>query len=46
MENRMKLSDFIANTLTEIIDGVKRAQEQAKEYGATVNIPGLYKYQD
>jgi hypothetical protein len=36
---QMKLADFIAQTVTEIIDGVARAQEYAKGKGASVNPP-------
>jgi hypothetical protein len=35
--NKMKLGDFIAQTVSEIIDGVVRAQEYAKDKGADVN---------
>lgn len=35
----MKLSDFISQTLSEIIDGVKSAQEHAKENDAAINPP-------
>lgn len=34
---KMKLGKFIAQTLTEIIDGVSTAQEYAKEKGAKLN---------
>lgn len=33
----MELEDFISETLRQIIDGVKGAQEHAKEQGAKVN---------
>lgn len=33
----MKLEDFITDTLTQIINGVQKAQEYAKENGAKVN---------
>jgi len=35
--NRMKLGDFIAQTISEIINGVLQAQELAKKKGAIVN---------
>ncbi|KPL78079.1 hypothetical protein ADN00_07840 [Ornatilinea apprima] len=35
--NKMKLGNFIAQTLTEIIDGVSIAQDYAKEKGACIN---------
>jgi hypothetical protein len=35
--NKMKLGDFIAQTVGEIIDGVVRAQDYAKDKGAGVN---------
>jgi hypothetical protein len=31
------LKDFVSQTLTQIIEGVKAAQEAAKEHGAEVN---------
>lgn len=33
----MELKDFISQTLTQIINGVKVAQEEAKKLGAKVN---------
>jgi len=38
----MKLEDFVAEALTEIINGVKRAQEQVASTGARIN-PSGYK---
>ncbi|MBK9006461.1 MAG: hypothetical protein IPM31_05650 [Anaerolineae bacterium] len=35
--NQMKLGDFIAQTILEIISGVSQAQELAKKKGAIVN---------
>jgi hypothetical protein len=35
--NKMKLGSFIAQTLTEIIDGITEAQEYAIQKGASVN---------
>ena len=32
--NRMKLGDFISQTIKEIIDGIGSAQEYAKDKGA------------
>lgn len=37
----MKLKDFITETLKEIIDGVKGAQQYAAEAGGAVNPKGL-----
>ena len=37
--NRMKLGDFIAQTIREIISGVSQSQKYAKENGASVNPP-------
>ena len=37
--DRMKLGDFISETIKEIIDGVAAAQEYAKGKGASVNPP-------
>ncbi len=37
--NKMKLGDFIAQTISEIINGVAQAQEYAKEKDAFVNPP-------
>ena len=34
---RMKLADFISQIITEIVDGVARAQEGAREKGAIIN---------
>jgi len=39
--NKMKLGDFIAQTITEIINGVSQAQEFAKSKGASVNPPNV-----
>ena len=33
----MKLSDFVSQTLTELIDGVKKAQRYGREQGAEIN---------
>ena len=33
----MELKDFITETLTQMMEGVKNAQEKAKEVGAIVN---------
>ena len=33
----IELKDFVAETLTQIIEGVKEAQEKAVEHGAMVN---------
>jgi len=33
----MKLGDFISETIKEIIDGVAKAQDYAKDRGATIN---------
>ena len=38
---RMKLGDFIAQTISEVINGVSQAQELAKKRGAVVNPPHL-----
>ena len=35
----MELKDFISETLTQMMEGVKNAQEKAKEFGAIVNPP-------
>ena len=35
----MELRDFVAETLKQIIDGVKLAQEHAKDAGAAINPP-------
>jgi len=37
----MKLKDFITETLKEIIDGVKGAQQHAAEAGGAINPTGL-----
>ena len=37
----MDLKDFVAETLTSILEGVSNAQEKAKELGAFVNPGGL-----
>ncbi len=36
----MELKDFVAGTHTQIIDGVKQAQEYAKDQGAAINPSG------
>lgn len=33
----MELKEFVKETLLEIVEGVKEAQDAVKEYGATVN---------
>jgi hypothetical protein len=38
----MKLQDFVAETLKELIDGVKTAQSHAISNGARVNPHGLH----
>jgi len=38
----MNLKEFVSETLTQIIEGVKDAQEKAKKYGSQVN-PYLWK---
>lgn len=38
----MKLSDFVATTLNEIVDGVKSAQEYASKSGAIINAQYAY----
>ena len=35
----MKLEDFVANTIQQIITGVEAVQVFAQEHGAAVNIP-------
>lgn len=35
----MNLKDFIAETLAQIVDGVKEAQSRAAQVGATINPP-------
>jgi len=35
--DKMKLGDFIAQTINEIINGVSQAQENAKDKGAQIN---------
>lgn len=35
----MDMKDFITQTLTQIVDGVKAAREQLKDTGANVNPP-------
>jgi len=39
----MELKDFITETLTQMMEGVKNAQEKAKEFGAIVNPPSIHK---
>jgi len=39
--HRMKLGDFISQTIKEIIDGVSDAQQYAKDKGADVNPPHI-----
>ena len=34
---QMRLADFIAQTVTEIVDGVTRAQEHGADKGASIN---------
>jgi hypothetical protein len=38
----VELKEFVTETLTQIIDGVKAAQEHAKGVGAAVSPKGLY----
>ncbi len=42
----MNLADFITETLVQIINGVKKAQEGTKESGAAINPVGLYRIHD
>lgn len=39
----MELKDFITETLTQMMEGVKNAQEKAKGFGAIVNPPSPHK---
>ena len=38
----MELKDFISETITQMMEGVKNAQEKAKEFGAIINPPCEY----
>ena len=42
----MELKDFITETLTQMMEGVKNAQEKAKEFGAIINPPSEYSKED
>ena len=42
----MGLKDFITETLTQMMEGVKNAQEKAKEFGAIINPPSEYSKED
>ena len=42
----MELKDFIAETLKQIIDGVKEAQNYASEHGGIINPEGIVIYKD
>ena len=39
----MELKDFITETLTQMMEGVKNAQEKAKRFGAVINPPSIHK---
>lgn len=40
----MELSDYISQTLTQIIEGVRNAQEFAKEHGSIINGSNFYQF--
>jgi hypothetical protein len=37
----MELKEFVSETLTQIIEGIKDAQEKSKSHGAHINASGL-----
>jgi hypothetical protein len=41
MEDNMELKDFVSETLVQVMQGVKMAQDKAAEFGGTVNPKGF-----
>ena len=37
----MELKDFVAETLTQIVDGIKKAQENVKDKNTSINPSGI-----